>query len=482
MTRTEQLVDQRRRFTLSAEQLAQMNPNTHNCPVFRTRMDAQLVRKIYSHVPVLVDETHGRSPWNVEFQAMFHMSNDSELFHSAPADNLLALYEAKLFHQFDHRWATYDGEDSRYCTKAEKADPKFAVTPRFWISEEEVVCRTTKVPTALITAYRLGDEKLCAQGLHHWLAGYFDLNRSDDKVADLFMNRLPVSIWHSGQGMLLDIVRNEVTAKTMQRKWPLSYPDVAMLADCKSAREAVCKLMWHRHPRWLLAFRDITNATNERTSIFTVVPWAGLGNNAPLLLSIVNDTALQSCLLGNVNSIVFDYVARQKVGGTHMNFFIVNQLPVLAPDHYTNDDVRYISGRVLELVYTSVDVVAFAESLAYKGEPFLFDPNRRSTVRAELDAYYAHLYGLTRHELRYILDPTDMFGDDFPSETFRVLKKREEKELGEYRTRRLVLEAFDKLAESPRFCRDMSRRESAFEVQKTNAAAAEVKQASVHQL
>ena len=63
----------------------------------------------------------------------------------------------------------------------------------------------------------------------------------------------------------------------------------------------------------------------------------------------------------------------------------------------------------------------------------------------ELDACYARLYGLTRDELRYILDPADVMGEDYPSETFRVLKNNEVREFGEYRTQRLVLEAWDKL-------------------------------------
>jgi hypothetical protein len=94
--------------------------------------------------------------------------------------------------------------------------------------------------------------------------------------------------------------------------------------------------------------------------------------------------------------------------------------------------------------------------------PFKWDENRRAQLRAELDAYYALLYGLTRDELRYILDPKDVYGPDFPGETFRVLKEKEEKQFGEYRTRRLVLEAFDKLVESPRFRDETAKRGSAF--------------------
>ena len=70
---------------------------------------------------------------------------------------------------------------------------------------------------------------------------------------------------------------------------------------------------------------------------------------------------------------------------------------------------------------------------------FKWDEDRRTMLRAELGAYYAKLYGLTRGELRYILDPKDVYGPDFPGETFRVLKEKEERLYGEYRTRRLVL-------------------------------------------
>jgi hypothetical protein len=93
--------------------------------------------------------------------------------------------------------------------------------------------------------------------------------------------------------------------------------------------------------------------------------------------------------------------------------------------------------------------------------PSKWDEVHRAHLRADLDAYYAHLYGLTRDELRYILDPNDVFGPDFPSETFRVLREKEEKLYGEYRTRRLALEAFDKLADSPRFRDEMPNRTSA---------------------
>lgn len=77
--------------------------------------------------------------------------------------------------------------------------------------------------------------------------------------------------------------------------------------------------------------------------------------------------------------------------------------------------------------------------------PYIFDDAKRAVLRAELDAYFARLYSLTRQELQYILEPQSVMGEDYPSETFRVLKDNEISKYGEYRTQRLVLEAWDNL-------------------------------------
>lgn len=196
---------------------------------------------------------------------------------------------------------------------------------------------------------------------------------------------------------------------------------------------------------WLLAFRDVTNSTNERTAIFTVLPKIGVGHKAPLIFLNTNQLKSYSLLLANFNSLVLDYVVRQKIGGNSLSYFILKQLPVIPPETYTQKDIEFISSRVLELVYTAWDMQPFAKDMGYAGDPFIWDNNRRALLRAELDAYYAKLYGLTRDELRYILDPADVYGEDFPSETFRVLKNNEIRQFGEYRTQRLVLAAWDML-------------------------------------
>lgn len=167
-----------------------------------------------------------------------------------------------------------------------------------------------------------------------------------------------------------------------------------------------------------------------------------------------------------------------------MNFLFVKQYPVLAPDSFTSTIKRQIVPFVLELIYTAWDIKAFADDVwkdadadlraaiqqqweanqaatgghewappewceidpeGYPLPPFKWDEERRAVLKAELDAIYAKLYGLSTEELRYILDPQDVYGPDFPGETFRVLKEKEIKQFGEYRTRRLVLEAWERL-------------------------------------
>ena len=151
--------------------------------------------------------------------------------------------------------------------------------------------------------------------------------------------------------------------------------------------------------------------------------------------------------VANGSSLISDYIVRQKLGGTSLNFFYVKQLPFLPPTDYSEQDLAYISQRVLELTYTSYSMKPLAKALGYEGEPYAWDEERRAELKAELDAYYAKLYGLTREELAYILDPTVKYPEKCPTVTFPGLRAKEEKKYGEYRTQRLVMAAFDNLSQ-----------------------------------
>ena len=137
--------------------------------------------------------------------------------------------------------------------------------------------------------------------------------------------------------------------------------------------------------------------------------------------------------------------------GRHLNFFIYQQLPLLPPAFYTELRLTFLVPKVLELIYTSHALSPFARDLGHDGSPFAWDEERRAYLRADLDAFYARAYGLTREELHYILDPADVKGPDYPSETFRVLKENEIRKYGEYRTCRLVLAAWDRMKASGQF-------------------------------
>ena len=219
-------------------------------------------------------------------------------------------------------------------------------------------------------------------------------------------------------------------------------------------------LGWHRE--WLVAFRDMANAKVERTFIASFIPRTAVGHN--LLLAFPDEEISASeicCLVANFSSIPFDYVARQKVGGSHLSFFIVEQLPVLSLTSYSSSSIEFISARVAELSVTADDMIPLGNDLGLLDNVYEWAKDRRDRVKAELDAYFAYLYGLTRGELRYILDPADVMGQNYPSETFRVLKNNEIKEFNEYRTRRLVLEAWDRFAGDGTFDKDeLASRES----------------------
>lgn len=193
------------------------------------------------------------------------------------------------------------------------------------------------------------------------------------------------------------------------------------------------------------AFRDITNSTNERTLIVDNVPIGPVGNNAPVLTYRHSRAVAYALVLANMNSIPLDWAARMSVGGVHMSFFIVKQLPVLPPDAYLEESncghswVHLIVPRVLELTYTSEEMFGFANELGYHGPPFLWNEERRHHLRSELDAIFTHMYGLSRSDLKWILDAPP------PSSSFPSLKQHEMKVFGEYRTQRLVLQAFELL-------------------------------------
>lgn len=196
---------------------------------------------------------------------------------------------------------------------------------------------------------------------------------------------------------------------------------------------------------WLQVFRNIARATDERTLVSGDLPSNGVGHSATVVEFEYAHAVASALVLANMNSIPLDWATRMSVGGVNLNFFIFRQLPVLPPEAYLEESptgasyVEMVVPRVLELTYTSNELAGFALDLGYDGLPFTWDEEQRHRLRCELDAIFAHLYGLERDELEWILDAPS------PSASFPTLKRNEISQFGEYRTQRYVLQAYDQM-------------------------------------
>jgi len=194
-----------------------------------------------------------------------------------------------------------------------------------------------------------------------------------------------------------------------------------------SEEDAEKKLVgWHHG--WHLGFRDIARSSDERTAIASVLPRHGVGHTFPLIIST---SSMLYLLYANLTSLVLDYVVRQKATGAHLTYFYVRQLPVLPPDRYKKAVgwlaggplIPWIQARILELTYTAWDMQPFAQDLKDNNPPFVWDPDRRFVLRAELDAAYFRLYGVERDDVEYVLQSFRAFRNKDP-ELFEATKKK----------------------------------------------------------
>jgi hypothetical protein len=235
------------RFTLKPDEITLLNPNTGTCPVFRSRRDAEITLGIYRRVPVLIREGDPNgNPWRLMPRPRFHMADDSRLFRTRvemerdgwklernvfvrDEERMLPLYEAKMVHHYDHRWATYEQDGTtRDVTHEENCDPEFGTVPRYWVDDSEV-------------ANRIGD-----RWVRGWLLGWRDICRSTDErtmIAAVFPmaafgDKLPLvlpsetpwllqALWSS---LVFDYVSRQKIAATSKKLFtvaqlPVLHPD-----------------------------------------------------------------------------------------------------------------------------------------------------------------------------------------------------------------------------------------------------------------
>ncbi|HEX3150333.1 MAG TPA: DNA methyltransferase [Gemmataceae bacterium] len=334
--------NKQRHIPLSAADMAILNPNTKTCPIFRTRRDADLTKAIYKRIPILIDRNRkqGGNPWAIKFYTMFHQTNDSESFH-----------DAKYWEEKKYR---LDG--NVYRKQKSNALPLYEAK--------------------MVQAY-------------------------DHRAASVLIDE---ANWvRQGQKAETTLVEHQNPEFCAMPRWWVDEAVVdAALGDVEQ--------------EWLLAYKDITSPTNERTMIASFLPKVAVVNSAPLIFAGSSfGPRRQCCLLANMNAFVFDFVTRQKVGNVHLNFFIVEQLPTLPPDTY--DDKcpwskkekleRWVSERVLKLTCTANDMIPLAKACDFEGSSGggvqKWRDAERMELRAELDAAFAHLYGISEDDFAYML-------------------------------------------------------------------------------
>lgn len=206
---------------------------------------------------------------------------------------------------------------------------------------------------------------------------------------------------------------------------------------------------WEMKSKWAVSFKDVTAPTNVRTMIAAAVPRAGVGNTLPLIFSDdKNYASWAPILLTNLNAIAFDYVARQKVQGQHLNWFIVEQLPVVPRVAYgrsfgKKSAADIVKDDVLALTYTAHDMEPFARDMGYTGKPFKWDEADRARRRARLDALYFMLYfpSKTKEEIAALRDTAEYIFSSFP-----IVEREDLAAHGRYLSRDLCLAYINALA------------------------------------
>ncbi|MBD9730597.1 N-6 DNA methylase [Streptomyces sp. H28] len=384
----------KRRFSMPLDEILLVNPNTGNLPVFESRRDAEITFGIYRRVPVLLKEPDERgmgasNPWGLTFrQGLFNMATDSKLFRVKEE------LESEGWKLTGNVFARPEAEDKRRYLPLYEAKMLHHFDHRLGTYEGQTQAQANMGTLPRVTPEQHDDPDFAP--LPRYWVPEFDV---DSGKRDKKGNRI---MWPG------------VNTRLADKEW---------------------------YEEWLFGWRDICRASDRRTMINTALRRTAVPDGTLLMLPTIGNPALLQAAL---SSYVLDYVARQKFSGTHLKFFTAYQLPIPSPE--TGEGVCpwsgvesvavWIAARVAELTYTAWDMKPFARAIGVEGAPFQWDEGRRVLLRAELDAAFFHLYELDRVDVAYVMD------------TFSRLKSDEEAVFGTYRTKDLILDVYDRMAEA----------------------------------
>jgi hypothetical protein len=224
--------------------------------------------------------------------------------------------------------------------------------------------------------------------------------------------------------------------------WELADPAYETTVRFWVDRKEVDRRLGAWTHNWLVGWRDICRSTDERTIIAFASPRSA--TDFTIRLGFLEQSELAVVFLAAMNSFVLDYIARQKVSGTHLADYITKQLPFPSPGVFSRPTPwlsavaleEWVRVRVVELVYSGWDMAAFGIDQGCDCPPFRWDPERRAQLRSELDGAFFHLYGCAEEDVDYVM------------ETFLTVKRRDEAKFGHYRTKSLILDVYRKMADA----------------------------------
>ncbi|MBI4471362.1 MAG: hypothetical protein HY646_01760 [Acidobacteria bacterium] len=402
----EEASDLSRSFSALPEELALINPADNSVPPLSSQRDYRLVLRIHrSAQPLRVDES-GFNSWNIHYaQGHLNSATDSGLF----TDN--------TFEQLQGRGAVLDNQE--------------------WFHQEE---------ESFMPLY---EGKYIAQLNHRFssFAGVSEQRRFGVKAEAINASTSQIE---------------DPSFEIRPRYWLAA-------SDAKS-----CFSMKGTDHNWLFGFRDVCRAiVDARTVQACVMPKLPCLDGVPLLVfESERQEAARTALLFNAlwASFAFDYAARQKIHGAHLTKAIAYQLPVPTSRSFGREEIGqsyrdFVGNRSLELTVVSNSLLSFAYDLGYGGPPFRWNDERRFLLRCELDAAFFHLYlpadvsgdwcpaeretaqDLARLKASF---PTPRDAVAYIMETFPIVKRKDIEKRGDYRTKRVVLEVYDAMAEAIR--------------------------------
>jgi hypothetical protein len=375
------LQEEARHFSMDLQALSLINPNTKTCPILLGKKDAELTKYIYNRVPVMI--------------------NENDPGHGNP-------WGISFKRMFD-----MSNDSHLFRTKEQLEAQGFELQGNRFVNGSEVYLPLYESKMVNLFDHRYGD---------------FDAAECGKRAHVL-----------SEQG--IENYRNpHYSVKPFY--WIPEHNVKENLRDLKS--------------NWMMGFRNVTDSRASARSVITAsFPISGVGNSLPIIIAGSSHSRWAHLLLANLSSLVLDFCSRLKIGGLNLNFFIIKQLPILPPSSYSAYYyfvTKMIQDRCIELVYTSWDMQAFALECGYDGPPLIWDEERRFEIRCDLDALYFHLYlGTlsdwhtqgTQELLAYL--PTPRHAVEYIMETFPIVKRKDLRDYGTYRTKLRILEIYDQM-------------------------------------